>query len=99
MLYSGLKIGVFYKNLSFAEKWMKDFLDKIDQSCVLRFVRNGLTPFMIELKDGTTIKAYQVNDSPKGEVIDKAFVEYGIGQDIIERVIEPMIKYYIIVEF
>lgn len=99
MLYSGLKIGIFYKNLSWAEKWMKDFLDKIDQSCVLRFVRNGFTPFMIELKDGTMIKAYRANDSSRGAMIDKAFVEYGIGQDIIERVIKPMIKNNIVVEF
>ena len=99
MLYNGLKIGVFYKHLSWAEKWIKDFLNKIDQSCVLRFVRNGFTPFMIALQDGTTIKAYRANDSLSGVVIDKAFVEYGIEQDIIENVIEPMIKYYIVVEF
>lgn len=99
MLYRGCKIGVFFKTKSWAENWMKDFLDKIDQSCVLRFVRNGFAPFMIELKDGTMIKAYRADDSSRGAMIDKAFVEYGIGQDIIERVIKPMIKHNIVVEF
>ena len=99
MMYRGFKIGVFYKRLSWVEKWMKDFLDNIDQSCVLRLVRNGFTPFMIELKDGTTIKAYRANESPRGAVIDKAFVEYGIEQDIIETVIKPMIKHNIVMEF
>lgn len=99
MLYRGCKIGVFFKTKSWVENWMKDFLDEIDKSCVLRFVRNDFTPFMIELKDGTTIKAYRANDSSRGAVIDKAFVEYGIEQDIIETVIKPMIKHNIVMEF
>ena len=99
MMYRGFKIGVFYKRLSWVEKWMNDFLDNIDQSCVLRLVRNGFTPFMIELKDGTTIKAYRANESLSGVVIDKAFVEFGIEQNIIENVIEPMIRHNIVLEF
>lgn len=101
MLYRGCKIGVFFKTKTWAEKWMNDFIDNVDHSCISRFVRNGIHPFMIDLKDGTRIIAIQANDGARGTVIDKAFVEPTIEQNIIDNVIKPMLGHSlnIVMEF
>ena len=91
MLYRGCKIGVFFKTKLWAEQWMNDFLNTIDHSCILRFVRNGVHPFMIELKDGTQITAYQATDNARGTVIDKAFVEPTVSSEIIDSAIRPLL--------
>ena len=98
MLYRGCKIGVFFKTKLWAEQWMNDFLNTIDHSCILRFVRNGVHPFMIELKDGTQITAYQATDNARGIVIDKAFVEPTVGSEIIDSVIRPLLGHTRFVE-
>lgn len=98
MLYRGCKIGVFFKTKLWAEQWMNDFLNTIDHSCILRFVRNGVHPFMIELKDGTRITAYQATDNARGTVIDKAFVEPTVSSEIINSVIRPLLGHTRFVE-
>lgn len=90
MMYNGFKIGVFFKNKKWAEQWFKDFIDKIDHSCILRFVKNGIYPFMIEMKDGTTIVAYHINYNLRGYNIDKAFIEPSIDEVMINDIIKPM---------
>lgn len=91
MLYKGLKIGVFYKDKSWAEKWFSDFINKVDNACILKYVRNCMHPFFIELRDGTRITAYKANESARGICIDKAFVEPTVGSEIIDRVIRPLL--------
>jgi len=91
MLYRGLKIGVFYKDKSWAKKWFNDFINTIDNACILRYVINGMYPFFIELRDGTRITAYQANDKVRGTCIDKAFVEHTVGSEIIDSVIRPLL--------
>ena len=98
MLYRGCKIGVFFKTKLWAEQWMNDFLNTIDHSCILRFVRNGVHPFMIELKDRTQIIAYQATDNARGTVIDKAFVEPTVSSEIINSVIRPLLGHTRFVE-
>lgn len=91
MLYRGNRIGIFYNDRKWAEKWMNDFVDSIDPSCILRFVKNGLFPFMIELKDGTRITAYPTNHNSRGVVIDKAYIQPSVSQEIIDCLIRPLI--------
>ena len=91
MLYKGLKIGVFYKDKSWAEKWFSDFINKVDNACILKYVRNCTHPFFIELRDGTRITAYKANESARGICIDKAFVEPTVGSEIIDSVIRPLL--------
>lgn len=92
MLYNGFKVGVFYKNISWAKTWFADFLDKVDDACVSRFVKNGVCSFMIQLRDGTTISSYRVDDSSRGICVDKAFVEPCIDDDTINKIIRPFVK-------
>lgn len=98
MLYKGLKIGVFYEHSSWVEAWFKDFLKEVDNSCVLRVVKNIFSPFVIYLKDGTRIAAYMANDNSRGHVLDKAFVEPSINKEVIDRIIRPMIRHQIVVD-
>ena len=91
MLYRGCKIGVFFKTKSWAEKWFNDFINTIDNACILRYVRNGMYPFFIELRDGTRITAYQANKKARGICIDKAFVEPTVGSETIDSVIRPLL--------
>ena len=91
MLYKGLKIGVFYEDKSWAEKWFSDFINKVDNACILKYVRNCMHPFLIELRDGTRITAYKANESARGICIDKAFVEPTVGSEIIDSVIRPLL--------
>lgn len=98
MLYRGLKIGVFYDNKSWAEKWFKDFINTIDNACISRYVRSSVYPFYIELKDGTKITAYQANEKTRGICIDKAFVEPTVGSGIIDNVIRPLLGHTSLVE-
>ncbi|MDO4754805.1 MAG: hypothetical protein Q4A54_00530 [Parabacteroides sp.] len=98
MLYKGLKIGVFYKNKSWAEKWFSDFINKVDNVCILRYVRNRTHPFFIELRDRTRITAYKANESARGICIDKAFVEPTVGSEIIDSVIRPLLGHTRFVE-
>lgn len=93
MQYNGLKIGVFFKNKKWVEQWFTDFINKIDHACILKFVKNGTHPFMIELKDGTVIIAYQIPNNIRGICIDKAFVESTIDNETIRTMIKPLIKY------
>lgn len=90
MLYRGLKIGVFYDNKSWAEQWLKDFINTIDNACISRYVRSSVYPFYIELKDGTRMTAYQANDKTRGIYVDKAFVEPTVSSEIIDNVIRPL---------
>lgn len=91
MLYKGLNIGVFYQDKKWVEKWFDDFVNSIDHVCILRFVKNGLFPYRIDLKDGTRITAYRVdNDSARGTAIDKAFVDPTIDRETINNVIAPL---------
>ncbi len=101
MKYNGLMVGVFFKHREWAEQWFNDFISKIDHSCILRFVKNGVHPFMIELKDGTRITAYDANEKARGICIDKAFVESAVGDEIINAVIRPLIghKNFVEVEY
>ena len=91
MLYKGLRIGVFYEDKSWAEKWFSDFINKVDNACILKYVRNCMHPFFIELRDGTRITAYKANESARGICIDKAFVEPTISSEIIDSVIRPLL--------
>ena len=91
MLYKGLRIGVFYEDESWAEKWFSDFINKVDNACILRHVRNCMHPFFIELRDGTRITAYKANESARGICIDKAFVEPTVSSEIIDSVIRPLL--------
>lgn len=93
MLYKGFKIGVFYKHRAWAEKWFDNFIKSTDGACILRYVKNGLYPFFIELRDGTRITSYSVDDTAKGIYVDKAFVESSVGDEIIEAVIKTFIDY------
>ena len=58
MLYRGLKIGVFYKDKSWAKKWFNDFINTIDNACILRKVR------------GTCIDKAFVEHTVGSEIID-----------------------------
>ena len=98
MLYKGLRIGVFYEDKSWAEKWFSDFINKIDNACILKYVRNSMHPFFIELRDGTRITAYKANESARGICIDKAFVEPTVSSEIIDRVIRPLLGHTRFVE-
>ena len=91
MLYKGLRIGVFYEDKSWAEKWFSDFINKVDNACILKYVRNSMHPFFIELRDGTRITAYKANESARGICIDKAFVEPTVGSETIDSVIRPLL--------
>lgn len=90
MNYRGLKIGVFYKNISWGNKWIKDFIAQIDNSCISKI--QMCYPRVI-LKDGTTITAYPANTSSRGTVIDKAFVDPDVDEEIIRNVIDPLIRH------
>ena len=91
MLYKGLKIGVFYKDKSWVEKWFNDFINTVDNACILRYGRNDVHHCFIELRDGTKITSYQANESARGIVIDKAFVEPTVDDEIINCVIRPLL--------
>ena len=90
MLYRGLKIGVFYNNKSWAEKWFKDFINTIDNACILGYAKSSIHPFFIELKDGTRIIAYRANENARGICVDKAFVEPTVSSEIIDNIIRPL---------
>lgn len=98
MLYRGCKIGVFFKTKSWVEKWFNDFINTINNDCILRYVRNSAHPLFIELKDGTRITAYKANESARGICIDKAFVEPTVGSEIIDSVIRPLLGHTIFIE-
>lgn len=98
MNYNGLKIGVFFKNYEWAEKWFSDFLNKVDNVCVARVVKNGVYPFFIELKDGTRITAHHANKLARGIAIDKAFVEPSVDDDILNYIIKPLVGHTQFVE-
>ena len=94
MLYNGLKIGVFFKTKTWVDQWFHDFLNSIDNAYVSRYVKNGLYPYMVELRDGTKIIAYKAvdNDSGRGLRVDKAYVEPDISSEIINEIVVPMTR-------
>lgn len=91
MLYDGMRIGVFYESSAWAEKWFEDFFKHIDRTCVFSYIVSYSHPFKIQLKDGTIITAYPANEKSRGVVIDKAFVEPTIKNDVINNIIRPLL--------
>lgn len=91
MLYSGVRIGVFYKNYKWMNQWFDDFLKKIDPACVSS-ISKASSQVRVYLKDGTSIVSSPANNFSKGIALDKAFVEPGVSDEIIERVIRPCVK-------
>ena len=98
MLYRGFKIGVFFKTRAWAEKWFEDFLKKIDDKCVLRYVKGGIEPHFIELKDGTRIVAVPISTDARGYWFDKAYVEPGIGLDNMNTMVRTKLTDQVVVE-
>ncbi len=98
MLYNGLKIGVFFKTRVWAEKWFEDFLKKIDDRCVLRYVKRGIAPYFIELKDGTRIVAVPISTDARGCRFDKTYVEPGISVYNINTIIRTELTDQVVVE-
>lgn len=91
MLYNGTKIGVFYKSDNWMKGWFDDFLKNIDPACISSISKSS-SQVRVYLKDGTQIISYPATDSSRGVALDKAFVEYGVSDEIIERIIKPCLK-------
>lgn len=98
MLYNGLKIGVFFKTRVWAERWFEDFLKKIDDRCVLRYVKGGIAPCFIELIDGTRIVAVPILTGARGRWFDRAYVEPGISIYDINTTIRTNLTDQVVVE-
>ena len=98
MFYRGLKVGVVYKEHRWAEKWFKEFISKIDKSCVKKYILSH-SDIAVILKDGTIIKAVSATGNSRGSRFDKIFVQPGVDKDVIDHVIRPMILPTIINEY
>jgi len=100
MGYTGIRIGVFYKNAKWADKWFEDFINKIDITCISNYIRNRADKFIIKLRDGTIIKAISVNSSTaRGNRLDRAFVEPCIEPETINKIIRPLLMQQVIIEY
>lgn len=93
MLYNGFNVGVFFKNRQWVDEWLNSFVNSVDHSCIYRVVKNGLNRFMIELKDGTCIRAFYIDNVTRGHKFDKVFVEPCISDDVVNTVIMPLMIY------
>ena len=92
MLYRGLRIGIYYQTISWLDKWLKLFLEEIDNDCIQISQKGNSERFKIILKDGTLIKAVKANDASRGESFDKVYIEPTISEKLINEVIRPTAK-------
>lgn len=100
MEYYGMRIGVFYKDRDWVDKWFSDFLQYYtDKSCIIKVVKNSYNPHAVYLKDGTCIIAYDVNHMPRGKKFDKVYIEPIVCEDVINMAIRPMMLNSCIVEY
>lgn len=90
-MHKGLNIGLFFIHKSFADNWFKEYIKSIGESNILRYIQNGLTPHMLELKDGTVIRSYNVKTNPITCKVDKAYIEYCIDADTVDSTIRTRI--------
>ena len=99
MGYTGISIGVFYKNAEWADKWFEDFINKIDITCISTYIRNRADKFIIKLRDGNIIKAISANNKARGNKFDKVFVEPCIEPETINEIIRPLLTQQVIIEY
>ena len=92
MLYIGFRIGIYYQTISWIDKWLKLFLEEIDNDCIQIRQNGNSERFKIILKDGTLIKAVQANYASRGESFDKVYIEPTISEKLINEVIRPTAK-------
>lgn len=97
--YTGTRIGVFYKNAEWADKWFEDFINEIDKTCISNYIRNRAGRFIIKLRDGTIIKAISADSKARGNRFDKAFVEPCIEPETINEFIRPLLMKQVIIEY
>ena len=93
-MYRGSRIGVVYENNEFLDKWFKDFLSKIDTTCISSIRKSGVEDILVLLKDGTTIQSIRMSESSRGNALDKIYVDpdVDIKSDIFQYVIKPLLK-------
>ena len=92
MLYRGLRIGIYYQTISWIDKWLKLFLEEIDNDCIQISKKGSSERFKIILKDGTLIKSVKANYASRGESFDKVYIEPTISEKLINEVIRPTAK-------
>lgn len=99
MLYCGTRIGVFYKHAIWAEKWVNDFLEKVDKSCIARSTKMSNGVSTIHLKDGTSIKTVYLGENSRGCKFDKVFVEPKVTQEEVAHIIYPTLTSNMVIEY
>ena len=98
MWYRGFQVCVYYKTPEWIDEWFNEYINYIsDKPTGVSVVRNK-HDFRIKYPDGTVIMSSYIGCGVKGRKCDKAYVEPGISENIITKVICPSVTYGVIKE-
>ena len=89
MKYYGTIIGVFYEHDTWVDEWFKSVVEEKQMFCACRYDNSRR---ILALGDGTLFVAININDNVKGRRFDKAYIESTIDDDVINKVIMPMLS-------
>lgn len=93
MYYIGFKVGVFYKNEEWVQKWFEKLIEYLDDNnCQYTLRKSRYQPFVVTLSDGTCIFSCRAAESSRGQALDRAYLQPGIDKDIVDNVIKPTVK-------
>lgn len=81
MSYYGSRIGVVYKDRVWADRWLEDFRDTVDEAAILRIVHRSTDYFFIELRDYTTIRAMNIDIAPRGYKFNRLIAQPSLKHD------------------
>lgn len=89
MNYLSRRIGVYYTDSEWRDKYFKELIENIPTESVNRIGNKNET--FIELKDGSIIKFIRMNDGARANKVHEAFLQPGISYEKYCRIIAPCI--------
>lgn len=97
------RIGIWYKDIWFADEIYENLIKDIPQDSIYRAIKSK-NNIRIELKDGSFIQFVYASESNRGKCFGESYVQLGIKPEIINMVIKPCTKVhpyncYVIAEY
>ena len=71
-------VVVLFKDMYLYEKWVLDFLSKINYHAVNRVIRSKVQPPMVIMKNGSCIRGISATENSRGYRMHVAYLEPGV---------------------
>lgn len=86
-------VGIFYKNLYWAEQFIEAYLNNTKENDILRVVKNYIYKYIVDLKDGTRIALIDISSEIENDcMFDLSLCEPTIDEEEYKRIVLPITR-------